>query len=175
MQDLSDDVIDAKPMTPEKLATIGTALYGERWQTPLANDLQVADRTMRRWLAGESPIPGNIATELLALFERRKRTLNALTDYSTSALEHTVMNIRTNTVFRYDEAGRLTLQHPGFAESNEIPAITAGAQEALRLELQRDPRVKAYWVDKASGRMTATPAPHSGAVGSPGTELEFAL
>jgi len=149
-------------MTPEKLATIGEALYGERWQTPLANDLQVVDRTMRRWLAGESPIPENIATELLALFERRKRTLNALTDYSINALNHTVMNVRTNTVFKYDEAGQLTLHFSGFAKPDEIPAITDGAREALRLELQRDPRVKGYWVDRASSRMTATPVPHSG-------------
>lgn len=162
MRDLYPDDIDKRPMTPEKLTTIGTALYGERWQTPLANDLQVADRTMRRWLAGESPIPENIGAELLALFEKRKRMLNALTDYSTNALDHTVMNVRTNTVFTYDEAGRLTLRHPGFAKPNEIPAITDGALEALRLELQRDPRVKGYWIDRGSGRMMASPAPHSG-------------
>ncbi|HXP75342.1 MAG TPA: hypothetical protein VN823_14460 [Stellaceae bacterium] len=161
MRDSSRDVIDTRPMTPEKLAIIGTALYGERWQTPLANDLQVADRTMRRWLAGESPIPESIAAELLALFERRKRTLNALTDYSINALNHTIMNVRTNSLFAYDGAGRLTLRDPGFAKPDEMPAIADGAQEALRLELQRDPRTKAYWVDRTSGRMTATPAPHT--------------
>lgn len=36
-------------MIPNELAAAGRALYGERWQTSLATDLQVADRTMRRW------------------------------------------------------------------------------------------------------------------------------
>jgi hypothetical protein len=152
-------VADARLMTPEKLATIGIALYGDRWQTALANDLRVADRTMRRWLSGDSPIPENVATELLVLFEKRKRVLNALTDYSINVLTHTVINVRTNTVFGYDEAGQLALRYPGFATPGDIPAIAEGAQEALRLELQRDPRIKGYWLDRASGAMTASPTP----------------
>ena len=30
--------------TPDKMARIGRALYGERWRTSLAADLRVADR-----------------------------------------------------------------------------------------------------------------------------------
>src|SRR5882757_2396591 len=51
-------------MSPEELAKAGCALYGERWQTSLAQELKVADRTMRRWLAGESPIPSGVESEL---------------------------------------------------------------------------------------------------------------
>lgn len=46
------------------LIEIGKALYGERWQTSLANDLRVADRTMRRWVSGASPIPPAIWFEI---------------------------------------------------------------------------------------------------------------
>lgn len=46
------------------LIEIGKALYGERWQTSLANDLRVADRTMRRWGSGASPIPPAIWSEI---------------------------------------------------------------------------------------------------------------
>lgn len=58
-------------MTPTNLAEIGRALYGERWQTALAADLGVADRTMRRWAAGTSPAPPGIEAELRRLLEER--------------------------------------------------------------------------------------------------------
>jgi hypothetical protein len=46
------------------LCEAGQALYGERWQTDLANDLQVADRTVRRWVSGASPIPSGLWSEI---------------------------------------------------------------------------------------------------------------
>lgn len=39
-------------MTRDELRAAGEALYGARWQTALARELGVADRTVRRWLAG---------------------------------------------------------------------------------------------------------------------------
>ena len=38
--------------TAELLRTAGEALYGARWQSALALDLAVSDRTVRHWLAG---------------------------------------------------------------------------------------------------------------------------
>ena len=35
------------------LNTIGRSLYGDRYQSQLARELDVHDRTMRRWLAGD--------------------------------------------------------------------------------------------------------------------------
>lgn len=54
-------------ITPELLALCGQALYGARWQTEIARDLQVDDRTVRRWLSGERSIPPGLRRELLAL------------------------------------------------------------------------------------------------------------
>ena len=62
-------------MNPTILRAVGEALYGPRWQADLARDLGVADRTMRRWLAGAYPIPPPIAAELRALLNARQEAL----------------------------------------------------------------------------------------------------
>lgn len=59
------------PMSPDDFAARGRALYGERWLTPLANDLGIADRTMRRWLTGELPIPVGVENELRNILMER--------------------------------------------------------------------------------------------------------
>jgi hypothetical protein len=58
-------------MTPTTLRAVGEALYGPRWQCELARELAVADRTIRRWAAGTSPIP-DIRAELLAVLRARQ-------------------------------------------------------------------------------------------------------
>jgi ribosomal protein S4 len=65
-------------MTPETLRRVGEALYGERWQTALASDLGVADRTMRRWLSGASPVPTGISDELRQTAEQRLENLQKI-------------------------------------------------------------------------------------------------
>lgn len=65
-------------IVPNTLALIGRALYGERWQTALATDLNVADRTMRRWLAGESPIPDGLEDDLQKLLAERLAKMDGL-------------------------------------------------------------------------------------------------
>lgn len=42
-------------MTPSQLSRICTLLYGERWQSALARDLEINDRTVRRWAKEGSP------------------------------------------------------------------------------------------------------------------------
>jgi len=38
---------------------IGEVIYGERWQSALARDLGISDRTVRHWIRGvNSPRPG---------------------------------------------------------------------------------------------------------------------
>lgn len=53
-------------MTPAELETIGRGLYGSGWQTTLAGRLEVASRTVRRWMAGQ-PIPEGVAAQVLDL------------------------------------------------------------------------------------------------------------
>jgi DNA-binding transcriptional regulator YiaG len=66
----------ARRLTPHELETVGEALFGERWQTPLARAVDVADRTVRRWLAGDDAPPPGIAADLLKIARRRSGDVN---------------------------------------------------------------------------------------------------
>lgn len=60
------------------LVECGEALYGPRWQTDLAADLGVSDRTMRRWVAGTSEVPAGLYVDLLRLTQERAAVLDEL-------------------------------------------------------------------------------------------------
>ena len=53
------------------LRAAGEALYGPRWQSDLARDLKVSDRTVRRWDAGQNDVPAGVWDELRALLKAR--------------------------------------------------------------------------------------------------------
>lgn len=58
------------------LKDTGEALYGPRWQTDLSADLNVSDRTMRRWLAGADDLPPGVAMDLWRICEERAALLD---------------------------------------------------------------------------------------------------
>jgi len=60
------------------LVECGEALYGPRWQSELARDLSVSDRTVRRWAAGTSEVPAGLYLDLLRLTQERAAALDAL-------------------------------------------------------------------------------------------------
>lgn len=62
------------------LRAVGEALYGPRWQSDLARDLDVSDRTVRRWVAGAVRMPPGVVTDLRRLCDERVRALNHLRD-----------------------------------------------------------------------------------------------
>lgn len=66
--------------TPETFAKVGAALYGPSWRVPLSEALEVAERTVRRWEHGESPIPDGIWKELADLCRRHSSELAKLAD-----------------------------------------------------------------------------------------------
>lgn len=57
-------------LTRDELVAAGRRLFGERWQTPLSRAIRVADRTVRRWVAGEWPVPPDAAAKIRALEAR---------------------------------------------------------------------------------------------------------
>ena len=57
------------------LLLAGKALYGERWQSPLARDLGTTDRTLRYWYAGSHPGPSDLADRLAELLRQRGERL----------------------------------------------------------------------------------------------------
>jgi hypothetical protein len=141
-------------MTPDDMARIGHALYGERWQTALAASLKVADRTMRRWLAGESPIPDFIGGELRNLLVERVKEIGGMIRYSVNPADHSVMHYPSGAFFRYDGSDNLTLLNPQVLADDVVPLVTEGATEALRQERERDSRLKFEWADP-TGRPSA--------------------
>ena len=60
------------------LVECGEALYGPRWQSEMARDLGVSDRTMRRWVADTSAVPVGLYLDLLRLTQERAAVLDAL-------------------------------------------------------------------------------------------------
>jgi hypothetical protein len=65
-------------MSPALLREAGEALYGPRWQSDIARDLEVADRTVRRWIAGHTPIPDGLWHEVKQLLKQRGFALAAV-------------------------------------------------------------------------------------------------
>lgn len=56
----------------------GEALYGRQWQSALARDLGVADRTVRRWVAGTTDVPSGLYVDLLRMTLERAAQLDEL-------------------------------------------------------------------------------------------------
>lgn len=65
-------------MSADLLREAGEALYGTQWRSDLARDLNVADRTIRRWASGEWEVPPKALTELRALLKARGLALAAV-------------------------------------------------------------------------------------------------
>ncbi len=65
-------------MTNDLMCKCGEALYGPRWQRELAAALDVDERTMRRWVAGDSPVPDGVNVDLLRLLTERADEIDDL-------------------------------------------------------------------------------------------------
>jgi hypothetical protein len=120
-------------ITPEDLAAAGRALYGERWQTSLAQDLHISDRTMRRWLAGDSPIPEHVESEVRAALTARFAEIGGMIAYDVTPAEHTIFHQHSAATFRYDDTGNLTpLIVPPSVSPEKRLLIEEGAKAKLR-------------------------------------------
>lgn len=58
------------------LATVGEALFGPLWQTPISQALDVSDRTVRRWAAGDTPVPDGVWSDIAGLCAARGKSLS---------------------------------------------------------------------------------------------------
>lgn len=63
-------------MTKTNLRRAGALLLGDQWQRPLARALGVSDRLVRRWAAGDRPVPAWVVEEMMGLLQERQRALN---------------------------------------------------------------------------------------------------
>lgn len=60
------------------LRRCGEALYGERWQSPLARDLDISDRHMRRMVSGAADVPDGVYLDLHRLLTERAAEIDDL-------------------------------------------------------------------------------------------------
>jgi hypothetical protein len=65
------------PLPADLVAAVGEALFGRDWVAPLARALNVADRTVHRWKAGDARATPRIAPELLQLLDERAAAITA--------------------------------------------------------------------------------------------------
>lgn len=67
---------DKDDMRRKFMMLAGALLYGATsWQVPLARDLEVSERSMRRWKAGKNPVPEGIEEKLCVLCKDRAHRL----------------------------------------------------------------------------------------------------
>jgi len=57
-------------MKADSLVAVGHALYGERWKSALADDLEVTYRTLHRWVVSDS-VPDDVKRRLRPIVGRR--------------------------------------------------------------------------------------------------------
>lgn len=62
------------------LNDIGLALFGECYKNQLAKELNVSERTMRRWLNSSDEIPSGVLSDCKILIVDRIKILNTLVD-----------------------------------------------------------------------------------------------
>jgi hypothetical protein len=59
----------------ELIRTVGSKLWGSRWQTDMAQALGVNDRTVRRWVSGAEEPRSGVWTELIQILRERREEL----------------------------------------------------------------------------------------------------
>ena len=64
----------------KKLRLAGEALFGTNWQTDLAAELSVPDRTLQRWYTGVFEVPEQIWKDIATISRRRGNTLFKIAD-----------------------------------------------------------------------------------------------
>jgi len=65
-------------MTTAEFRNVGEALYGSRWQRPLARAIGVSDRWVRRLAAGERQVSDHIEFEALKILYSRRNEMTVL-------------------------------------------------------------------------------------------------
>ena len=119
---------------------------------------------MRRWLASDLPIPVGVERELREVLINRVMEIGKLIGYSVNPPDRSVFHYPTYAAFRYDDAGSVTLIHPGMTAWEDVPSVLEGAKIAVRQERERDKataerfiRELAWWLTHASGRPVPAP------------------
>jgi hypothetical protein len=71
------------------LIKIAILLFGNNWQSGLAGEIGIGERTLRRWIAGTSPIPLGVWNDLMARLSNRSVEIQRMQDRLAGLLPHT--------------------------------------------------------------------------------------
>ena len=115
-------------MKKELLITAAQAAYGTNFVTPISKELNVTDRSVRRWIDGTYPPPA-LEMELIAVLEKRKNEIEA-------AINSLKGSLKMNTAFTiYDSAF-----DPNCSEYHEYTAdyVLRYAENALDLYISTE-------------------------------------
>ncbi len=141
-------------MTLDELSEIGKALYGPNWQSALARDLDVSDRTVRRWVALVSPIPQDLGGRLDALLEARAEQIRGLT---LKLDEGRLFHLDTHAVFEFDAHARISIVAEGEASSGQLAALVKIAGVVARRNLRIAERLSYAWAPAGGVAETSKP------------------
>lgn len=92
----------------EKLTAVGELVYGKDWKSPLARELQIDVRTVRRFVSGASNIPVNLSSRLLAAMGQELDKIKAAIDLINSDKVHgedVTIEMIAGIADRYEYAG----------------------------------------------------------------------
>jgi hypothetical protein len=106
-------------LSNELLRNVGTSLYGEEWQAPLARDLDVGERTMRRWAAGTEGIPQGVWRDVGI----RLQIWQATVGYLVRAVNHAGGLIEVHAFKVWDHAAGDMRQIEGMSTAERIEKI----------------------------------------------------
>ena len=81
-------------MSKKLLAKVGAALYGPRWQSELARNVGVSDRTMRRWAVGDDNVSEIAWRDMSLLLKTRAIDLQEL--------RNQIKDIRLGKIYSFD-------------------------------------------------------------------------
>ena len=106
-------------MSKELLKRVGEFLYGEQWQAPLARDIRVGERSMRRWIAGTDEIPNGVWRDLGFQLE----ALDGDLQYLINEVMRTGGLIEVHSFKIYDGGADETVQPPSKSTAERIARI----------------------------------------------------
>ena len=133
-------------MRSDELAAQGRLLYGERWQTSLAGDLGISDRTVRRWMSGETAIPVGLQGALLNILEERLRAIGGMVGFSVNLADNSVFHHPTAAYFEIGENDTLKLVFGRMIPDGEEKIVEVGAYKALRQERERGQKITGSFI-----------------------------
>jgi hypothetical protein len=65
-------------LSKELLRQVGEFMFGAEWQAPLAREIGVGERSMRRWAAGTDSVPAGVWSDIFFRLESRHGNLEYL-------------------------------------------------------------------------------------------------